>query len=146
MKHQQARVIHSEAYGDFEVEESQIFRFPRGIVGLAEYRDYALIQIEGAPYHILHALDHELSFILLPAAYAVEDYGFHIDQSTIDLLGISKPDDVITFLIVNIIDDQVYVNLKAPVLLTSISQRGCQFIIDDAAYPIRYPLSRKEDG
>ena len=143
---QTTRVINSASYGSFEVAETQIYHFPRGIVGLGEYKDYALIHIEGAPYYILHELDHDLSFILLPANYALEDYGFRIDQATIDLLGIGKPEDVMTFLIVNIIDEQIYVNLKAPVLLTNVHQRGCQFIIDDMAFPIRYPLSRQEGG
>lgn len=143
---QSTRVIHSEAYGTFEVTDSQIFHFPKGIVGFGAYRDYALVQIEGAPFFILHALDHELSFILLQAHHAVENYGFEIDQATIDLLGIAKPEDVTTFLIVNIIEDRLYVNLKAPILLAPGNCRGCQFIIDDAAYPLRYPLARREGG
>lgn len=139
-------MIQSESYGTIEVTESQIYHFPRGIVGFGEYHDYALVQIEGAPFFILHAVDHELSFILLQAHHAVEDYGFEIDQATIDLLGINKPEDVATFLIVNIIEDKLYVNLKAPILLAVGNRRGCQFIIDDASYPLRYPLTRKEGG
>ena len=140
------RMIHSEAYGTFEIEESQIYHFPRGIIGLSEYQDYALVQIEDAPYYILHALEHELSFILLPASNVTEDYGFQIDQATIDLLEINKPEDVMTFLIVNIVEEIPCVNLRAPVLLTLTTQKGCQFIIDNSDYSVRHALSRKGDG
>lgn len=140
------RVIHSEWYGDIEVQASQIYHFPKGIVGFGEFHDYALVPIEGAPFFILHAVDHELSFILLQAHDAVEGYGFEIDQAVIDLLGVQKPEDVAIFLIVNIIDDNFFVNLKAPLLLVPGTNKGCQLIIDNPAYPLRHPLKRKEDG
>jgi flagellar assembly factor FliW len=138
------RTVHSRAYGDFQVTEDQIYHFPRGLVGLHEYRDYALIRVEEGPFHLLHALNDELSFILLPAHLAADPYGFRIDDATVELLQIGKPEDVAVFVIVNAVDDRLYVNLKAPVLTAPASRRGCQFIIDDPDYPIRHPLSGKE--
>lgn len=138
------RTIHSRAYGTFEVLDEQIYYFPRGLVGLQEFKDFALIQVEDGPFHLLHALNDELSFILIPAYLASDNYGFRIDSSTVDILAIHKPEDVHTFLIVNVVDDELYVNLKAPVLAAPGSRRGCQFIIDDPAFPIRHPLNRKE--
>jgi len=138
------RTVHSRAYGAFQVTEDQIYHFPRGLVGLHEYKDYALIQVEDGPFYVLHALNDELSFILLPAHLAADDYGFRIDDATVELLQIQKPEDVNTFVIVNAIDDDLFVNLKAPILTAPASRRGCQFIIDDPSYPIRHPLLRKE--
>jgi flagellar assembly factor FliW len=138
------RTVNSRAYGSFQVTESQIYHFPRGLIGLLEFKDFALIQVDDGPFHILHALNDELSFILLPAHLGVENYGFQIDRLTVELLAIRQPEDVNTFLIVNAIDDELFVNLKAPVLAAPGSRRGCQFVIDDPAYPIRHPLVRKE--
>jgi len=140
------RVIHSESYGTIEFESTQIIYFPQSIIGLSDHHEYALVRVEDTPYYLLHSLEDEISFILLPAHLAMEDYGFRINQSTIDLLGIKKPEDVTTFLIVNIVDDQLFVNLKAPLLLAVDNQKGCQFIIDDTAYPLRYPLARQGGG
>lgn len=137
------RTIESESYGTFEVYETQIYDFPKGIVGFEKIKGYALLQVENGPFYVLHALDEQLSFVLLPANLAVEDYGFHIDQSVIELLGIDKPDDVMTFVIVNVIDDQLYVNLKAPIIINSKTRKAAQHIIDDAAYPLRHPLVDK---
>jgi flagellar assembly factor FliW len=138
------RTVNSRAYGSFQVTESQIYHFPRGLIGLHEFKDFALIQVDDGPFHILHALNDELSFILLPAHLGAENYGFQIDRPTVELLAIRQPEDVNTFLIVNAIDDELFVNLKAPVLAAPGSRRGCQFVIDDPAYPIRHPLIRKE--
>lgn len=138
------RLIESRAYGAFEVDESQIFHFPRGLVGLGEYRDYALIQVEDGPFSLLHAVDDELSFILLPAHLASDNYGFRIDAATVELLDIQKPEDVLTFLIVNVVDGELFVNMKAPILAAPSSRRGCQYIVDDPSLKIRHPLSPKE--
>jgi len=144
MNKQSVRVVESEAYGKFEVDEEQIYHFPKGIIGFDDLHEYAMIQVEEGPFHVLHALDAQLSFILLPASLAADNYGFHIGQNVIDLLEIAKPDQVMTFVIVNVVDNQLYVNLKAPIIINTINHKAAQHIIDDASYPLRHPLSFKE--
>lgn len=138
----QSLTFHSERYGTLEISEEQIYRFEKGIIGLQEIRRYALIQLDNFPFSILHALDAQISFIVIPAAQVVDNYGFHIDDETAELLGVERPEEVETWLIVNVIEDQVYVNLKAPVLLSPAHRSGVQFIIHDQELPIRHPLIR----
>lgn len=138
-------VIRSEAYGEFEIDEKQIYELPRAIPGFPHIHQYALIQLDDVPYCILHALDEQLSFILLPAHLVLDNFGFSIDAATVDVLGAEGPEAVAPYLIVNIIDDIPHVNLKAPLLLEMNTRRGHQYIIDDPTLPIRYPLVRKED-
>lgn len=142
---QQEIYINSERYGELVLSENQIFRFDKGIVGLQEIDAYGLIALEDTPFFILHALREQLSFILIPAEKAVRDYGFTIDSETIETLRIEKVEDVVTFLIVNIIDDELYVNLKAPILIAPEQLTGCQFVIHQIDYPIRHPLAGKEE-
>ncbi len=134
-------IIGSERYGELRLTENQIIRFDKGIIGLQDVNSYGLIAMEDTPFFILHALEEQLSFILIPAEMAVEGYGFTIDDDTIRLLDIQNPEDVVPFLIVNIIDDVLHVNLKAPILIAADQRRGCQFVIHDMDYPIRYPLT-----
>jgi len=75
---------------------------------------------------------------------AVRDYDFHIDEETAELLKADKPEDILTLLIVNYVDQKLYVNLKAPILLSQPEHLGCQFIITDKEYPLRHPLSNEE--
>jgi len=141
---QEATIIDSASYGKLQVTADHIFQFPRGILGLPDIREYALIEVENAPYSVLHAINEQVSFILIPAQLAVQDYGFAIDQSTVELLKVKEAEEVLTYLIVNIIDDQIFVNLKAPVLLAENNRNGCQYIIDNAQYSLRHPLSPRE--
>jgi len=133
--------LQSDVYGTLQVKEEQVFEFQKGIIGLQDIQRYALLQIENTPFSVLHALDAPISFILIPASEAVDRYGFHIDDETTELLGVAHPEEVVTMLVVNIIEDRVYVNLKAPVLLSQMNRSGVQFVIHDQELPVRYPLS-----
>ncbi|WP_276353589.1 flagellar assembly protein FliW [Cohnella caldifontis] len=143
---EQETVIRSDRYGELHVAENQIIHFEKGIVGWQEISNYALIEMEDTPFYILHALREQLSFILIPAEKTVRDYGFEIDDDTIELLGISKAEDVVAFLIVNIVENQFYVNLRAPILIAPEQCKGCQFVIHQSDFPIRFPLAGKEEG
>ncbi|WP_410770659.1 flagellar assembly protein FliW [Fontibacillus sp. BL9] len=138
--------IHSEAYGLLEVENSQIYLFDSGILGIPDIRQYALLPMEGTPFFVLHALEGEVSFILLPSHQTVEEYSFHISDETISFLELKSPEDVGVMLIVNINQDKLYVNLMAPILLSPLSQKGCQYIIKDREFPVRYPLVQKGEA
>jgi flagellar assembly factor FliW len=134
-------IIESERYGTLRLKENQIIRFDKGIIGFLDIKSYGLAALENTPFYILHALERQVSFILVPAAAVVEGYGFEIDDETVQLLNIQSPEDVATFLIVNIIEDALYVNLKAPVLIAPEQRKGCQFVIHNMDYPIRHPLT-----
>jgi flagellar assembly factor FliW len=144
--HQEAIIIHSERYGELRLSENQIIQFGKGIIGLQNIYNFGLVALEDTPFFVLHAIQDQLSFVLIPAEKAVQDYGFTIDRETIELLSIQNDDEVITFLIVNIIEDILYVNLKAPILIAPDQRTGCQFVIHQSGYPIRYPLTGKEEN
>lgn len=143
---QEVTVIKSEHYGQLEVMPGNIFQFAKGIVGFEQYQTYALIAVEDGSYYVLHAVQGQLSFLLVRADQFLQDYGFQIDEETVELLGISSSEEVVVFLILNLVDDCPYVNLKAPILLAPNSGQGGQFVIHDQNYPIRFPLGRKENA
>ena len=136
-------VIHSSVYGTLPVPSEQIFRFPKKLVGIPDYSEYALLRLEETPFYILHALQDDFHFILVPAEDVYSDYEFEISSSVVELLQIEKPTDLLTFLIVNIIDEELFVNLKAPLLVAPSSRTGCQYIIHDKDYPIRQKIFGK---
>lgn len=145
-KLQEKKTISSATYGDIEVSLDHIFHFKKGLVGIELYKDFALIPLEDSPFFILHTTneDEDVSFILAPAENVVSDYAFDISSEAIDVLKAEKAEDVVIFLIVHIIEDALYVNLKAPILLSPNEKLGLQFIIMDKEYPVRQQVFSKE--
>lgn len=139
------RQLHSDAYGLLEIDENQIYKFDTGILGIPDIHSYALLQMEDTPFFILHALEEQISFVLIPAHDAVQDYSFQIDEVAIENLKLDSPEDAGVLLIVNIQEDELFANLMAPLLLSPHSMKGCQYVIKDQELSIKHPLLRKED-
>ncbi|MED5018445.1 flagellar assembly protein FliW [Paenibacillus chibensis] len=144
-KHKQ-QVIQSSVYGSLDIAEDQIYHFESDILGIPNIREYALLPIDDTLFFLLHAVEEDVSFVLLPAVQAVEGYGFQLQEETVSLLQLESPEDAGVMLIVNIHDQDIYVNLKAPIILSPHSHKGCQFIINDQDLPIRHRLERKEES
>ncbi|GGH33002.1 flagellar assembly protein FliW [Paenibacillus segetis] len=140
------RQIHSTAYGLLEFEDNQLYSFEAGILGIPNIQQYGLFPMEDTPFFILHALDEEVSFVLIPAEQAIQDYSFRLAEDAVSLLEINAPEDVGVMLIVNIQQDELYLNLMAPILVSPHSLKGCQYVIKDQDLSIRYPLVQKGDG
>lgn len=140
------RQINSNAYGLLEFEENQVYSFGMGILGIPDIQQYALFPMEDTAFFILHALNDEVNFVLLPAQHAIQNYSFQISEDTTALLELNSPEDVGVMLIVNIQHDELFLNLMAPILVSPHSMKGCQYVIKDQELSIRYPLVRKGDG
>ncbi|SMG46042.1 flagellar assembly protein FliW [Paenibacillus aquistagni] len=137
-------MIISSIYGELMPEPHQVYHFVKGMVGFQAVRDFALLPYEDTPFYILHGTEGQTSFILLPAEQ-VQHYSFEIDRSTAELLELTKPEDAVTLLVVNMDEGEISVNLRAPVLLHPASQKGCQYVIHDQSVPLRYVLNKGGD-
>ncbi|WP_068778963.1 flagellar assembly protein FliW [Paenibacillus sp. GM2] len=137
------RQIISKVYGSLKLDDSQIYTFDSEVIGIVDIKQYALFPMKETPFFVLHALEQEVSFILLPSHEALENYSFRITDDIIELLELKSPEDCGVMLIVNIQDNGLFVNLMAPVLLSPYSQKGCQYVIKDQELPIRHPLQIK---
>lgn len=131
----------SATYGVIRVKSDQLFHLTRGIIGFPQYKDYALIPMEEEPFYLFHSMDGELSFIVADASVIISDYEFEIVQDTIVELDIAKPEEIALFLIINIVDQTITANLKAPLILIPKHHTGCQYVIMDKDYSVRHPLS-----
>lgn len=138
------KVIQSPVYGTLELSSEQIYQFQTEILGIPDVHEYGLFPLSDTPFFVLHSLQGEISFILVPAHEVVADYSFRISDEAVEQLKLKAPEDAGVMLIVNIQENELYANLMAPILLSPHSLRGLQYVIKDREMPIRYLLNRKE--
>lgn len=144
MTNEKNLIIQSLNYGELQPEPHQLYHFVKGMVGFQAVRDFALMPYEDTPFYILHSIEGQTSFILLPANQ-VQHYTYEIDRSTAELLELFQPEDAVSMLVVNMHDGQLSVNMRAPVLINPSSQKGCQHVIHDPNLPLRYSLNKGGD-
>lgn len=137
-------------FGLVKIDINKKIKFPYGIIGLPEYKDYAVAEFPNGfnNFRLLQPLDDEAtSFIVLP----VNSSNYHklIAQEDIEeacqFLGIISS-YVLVMAILNIKHTpnslpQVFANVRAPILIDAINRVGFQYIFSSNKYEISKPIS-----
>jgi len=140
------QVIKSNLYGEIIVEDHQVFHFAQGIVGFSHLKQFALLPYEDTEMFVLQSFSEDISLLLYPAAYSENNVSFHIDESTVNQLGVNEDSELAVFYVLRFIDNSPYINLRAPILVVATTQEGCQYVVSDDSLSLRAPLVIKGEN
>lgn len=136
--------IETERFGNFELADSKVITFPRGIPGFEELRKFIILEIaDSRPLLWLQSVENK--YIALPMIVAfdfIEDFYIGLRDSELEELDIEDESDLLVTNIVVIPEDirKMTVNLAAPVVINVKRGIGKQIIIDAEELPTRYPI------
>lgn len=132
-------------FGTFDVVSQDVVTFPRGLPGFEQCRQFVLLSHETlAPLRCLHAVDgSRASFLAVDPKAAMADYRCSLPAEQFDLVGADAGTPLVWLALVALSDgeDVPTANLRAPVVINPTSMLGCQFVLDDARYPVRHELA-----
>ncbi len=121
------------------------FFFPEGLLGFASCRRFMLERyrpLDGSPspFFLLHSLEEDLSFPLIPPHFLVPDYQPFLPSEVLTKLGAGSGADLILMAIVTLRErlEDITVNLQGPLLFHPLPRLGLQLVLE--GYPVRYPL------
>ena len=132
--------IHTR-FGDFEVPEPQIVTFPEGIPGFERCHRFILILAdELGPLTCLQGLEHPFpSFLAADPTTICPDYKPSIPDVADGATGATdEPPLCLVLLTVGV--HEVSANLRAPIVIDSSTMTGRQVVLDDALYPVSWPV------
>ena len=142
------RLVIDTRFGPMEFAKDQSIEMPRGVLGFAEHRNFGLAYLPNKfidQLMLLQSLtDPDTSFLVLPLNI---DAGI-IDEA--DLVSACQtmnidPDQAAVVVIVTIRDvagnPQITVNLRAPIILNSVTQTGWQYVLPNGKYSVRHTLT-----
>jgi flagellar assembly factor FliW len=144
--------IKTRYFGDIELPESDVIRFPEGILGFPNSRRFALITIEENPYlKALQDIDNgQLSFLVIRPWDFFEDYEADIADGDLEQIGITEENkekfslySIVT--IGNTMADST-ANLVAPIIINHHNNTGRQFVLDTQVYRTKHRLQREGSG
>lgn len=120
--------------------------FRNGIPGFEEYKKFTLNDIENnQDFKSLVSIDDEyIGFVCISPFIIDKEYEIDINDEIIDILSISKPEDVLVLVLVRLgkyIKDST-VNLKAPILINTKNNQAIQYIIQSDKYLTREPIAK----
>jgi flagellar assembly factor FliW len=115
------------------------------LAGFPALRHFALGRLDesGIVYDLRSLDDPELRFVVVPPGPFFSEYDPEIDETMIAELGVEQDEDLLALLVVTLGSsaETATANLLAPVLVNHRTRRAGQYLLADAALPMRAPLS-----
>ena len=139
----------TKAYGEIEVEDKQLVRFPRGLFGFEELRDFVILDSTQQPFYWLQSLERvEIAFVLIDPLFFRPDYNPDVDMVELDEIGIHEGDDALVFAIVTIPEDsrRMTANLQGPLIINRTTHEGRQSISVNPRWAVRHLIMDELSG
>jgi len=144
-------ILKTTHFGDMDVEEGDIFHFEEGVFGFHDQKKYVVVKNPdpGLPFDWLQSIEmSELAFVITDPFFFKETYEFDVPEVVQESLDIWDPGDVLIYAITVICEDMKLstMNLRAPLILNTRTKLGCQIILDNESYPVKFRLFPVEEG
>ena len=138
--------INSRLFGEIDIEDDKIISFESGIIGFEDYTKYALIfdseKKSGNSIMWLQSMDEPtLAFPVVDPMHIYNGYNPVVEDEWLEPIGgIANPEDIYVLAVLTVPSDltKMTVNLKAPLIINTRTRKGCQMIVGNEEYSVRY--------
>lgn len=134
-------------FGEIDIEDDKLITLENGMIGLPEYRKFALIfdeekGIKESSVMWFQSMDDpDTAFPVMQPNLVKPDYNPTVNEEVLSSLGTLH--EANTYILVTLTASKelkkTSVNLKAPIVINTDSRKGCQIIVEDD-YPIKYNI------
>lgn len=138
-------LVKTKYFGDIDLEEDKIITFEQGIMGFEGYKRYTILfDIEGEnkpSISWLQCLDEQsLALPVINPFLIKNDYNPVVEDELLKPIGEINEQNLIILLSLTAPSDmtELSVNLKAPFIINSDTRKGCQIIVENQDYEIKY--------
>jgi len=137
--------VKTTRFGDIEVDGTRAVRFPDGLLGFPEQRDFVILDHKAdSPFCWLQSIDTpELAFVLTNPFLVKGNYLEDLPPQEAHLFKNDDGSHVIVFTLVTIPPGNVKgmtVNLLGPLVIDTKTRVGRQVILSNSGYNHRHPL------
>jgi flagellar assembly factor FliW len=131
-------------FGLIQVQETDLFRIPDGLVGFRAFTQFVLLPdpvVAGLQW-LQSATAAELAFGLIAPPLAIGDYRIELRPGDRAALELEEERSALTYVILNRGDGGgLTVNLQGPLVFNPVRRLGRQLVLTSSRYAVRYPLS-----
>lgn len=150
-------VAQTRLFGEVMIEDDKVLEFPNGIIGIEDKHKFAIIyDVErGENTSIRWLQSMEDPYLALPVIEPfsfLEEYNPIIEDALLESIDNPRDEDIIVLLTLIISSDvtKVTANLKAPIVINSVTCKGAQLIVENPEYEAKYnvydAIQRKKAG
>ena len=139
--------ITTSRFGSVQIEIEDILRFPRGLIGFEDARHWVLLaDSQNSTVGWLQSVGHpDLAVPVVSPRRFVADYRIRVVRSQLGVLELAQLNQAHVLAIVGKDQNQLTLNLKAPIIINLDRKVGCQVITSDEQ-PLHHPLAEISVG
>lgn len=125
--------INTTRFGTLVIDESDIFTFVDGLIGMEECRRWVLLaDAQNPALAWLQSLDRsEVALAVVSPRRFVADYACRVSRRDIQPLGLSDPHEAQVLTIISQSNGSLALNLKAPLVIHLAERLGRQIVARD---------------
>ncbi|WP_054787089.1 flagellar assembly protein FliW [Gracilibacillus dipsosauri] len=142
--------IETKYFGVVEIKEEDIIRFPQGIPGFLDEKDFVLLNFEESGlFQVLQSIHQQNpAFVVIDPFLFVKDYQFKLDDATINQLSIEKKEEVRALSIVTVREPLTTstANLQAPVIINQSNKQAKQLVAMHSKYTTREAIFQQSSN
>lgn len=130
-------------FGEVEYDPDNLLHFPAGLIGLPNLRDFIVMpnKKQGPLFWIQSVDDPDIAFVLTDPTNFFLDYHLQPEDSERRSLHLDEKDECFILSVVTVPpDQQITLNLAAPILFAPKSNRAIQVILESSNYSSKTPL------
>ena len=139
--------IVTRVFGEIDIADEKIIRFPNGIVGFPELTDFALIddsekENNTAVKWLQSMQEAAFAMPVVDPLVVKPDYNPEVEDELLKPIGELNPDSTLVLVTLTVPSDitKMTVNLQAPIVVNADEMKACQIIVDTEKYPVRFPI------
>lgn len=152
--------IKSRIFGEIDIDDEKIITIPGGLMGFEQYHKFAIAfdseneSKNGIMW--LQSIDEaDLAFPVMDPMQVIENYSPVVEDEWLEPIGKFETDnDLYVLSILTVPSDitKMTINLKAPLIINTVTRKGIQLIVNNDEYPVRYNVyehlekTKKEAG
>jgi flagellar assembly factor FliW len=134
--------VNTLRFGELDVDESQLFTFPMGILGFSSMKSFMIIELENQhPFKWMQSVeDPSTAFVLSDPLLFYPTYCAEIRRAELKSLEPIEEKQLILSVIMTITNNgqDLSANLCAPLIFNLANRRGMQYVMNDPRYPVKH--------
>lgn len=137
--------VQTRYFGEIELSEDKIITFENGIMGFEAFKKFTLLydceKEERPSISWLQSVEEKgLALPVVNPFLVKEDYNPRVEDELLESLGEFHDENTVILLVLTIPADikKMTANLKAPIVINSDTKRGCQIVVENSEYAVKY--------
>lgn len=136
--------LQTRLFGEINIDENKVIQFADGMIGFADLKKFMLIhdsEVENPKMLWLQSLDEpSIAFPVIDPLVVKPDYNPTVEDELFQNIGEIQNNEVLVLTTVTVPSDitGMSTNLKAPIVINPATLKGCQIIVDNEDYPIKF--------